>query len=257
MTARQIEAARIAMTRHVKRGGKIWIRVFPDKPITKKPAETRMGKGKGNPEEWVAVVRPAACSTRWKASDRGRTRGVPPGAQHKLPHADEASCSGRSGHEGRASSAKALGSRSSRPRASELRRRALQRARVKKATGQLENTAKLLGAPAPGRRPLWRPSCAKSVERISEATRTATDLEGVVVSDKMDKTVVVRVERLVKDTRLPEVRAALLALHGPRRRERVRVGDKVRSSSTARSRSASAGRCRDADQGDAGLGAER
>lgn len=58
MTARQIEAGRIAVNRHVKRGGKIWIRVFPDKPISKKPAETRMGKGKGAPEEWVAVVRP-------------------------------------------------------------------------------------------------------------------------------------------------------------------------------------------------------
>jgi len=58
LTARQIEAARRAMTRHVKRGGKIWIRVFPDKPITKKPQETRMGKGKGAPEQWVAVVRP-------------------------------------------------------------------------------------------------------------------------------------------------------------------------------------------------------
>lgn len=58
VTARQIEAARIALTRHVKRGGKIWIRVFPDKPITKKPAEVRMGKGKGNPEIWVAVVKP-------------------------------------------------------------------------------------------------------------------------------------------------------------------------------------------------------
>jgi len=58
MTNRQIEAARRAMTRHVKRGGKIWIRVFPDHPFTKKPAETRMGKGKGNPEGWVAVVKP-------------------------------------------------------------------------------------------------------------------------------------------------------------------------------------------------------
>jgi large subunit ribosomal protein L16 len=58
ISARQIEAARIAMTRHVKRGGKIWVRVFPDKPITKKPAEVRMGKGKGAPEGWVAVVRP-------------------------------------------------------------------------------------------------------------------------------------------------------------------------------------------------------
>jgi large subunit ribosomal protein L16 len=58
MSAQQIEAARIAITRHVKRGGKIWIRVFPDKPITKKPAETRMGKGKGTPEGWVAVIKP-------------------------------------------------------------------------------------------------------------------------------------------------------------------------------------------------------
>ena len=58
LTNRQIEAARIAMTRHVKRGGKVWIRVFPDKPITAKPAETRMGSGKGNPEFWVAVVKP-------------------------------------------------------------------------------------------------------------------------------------------------------------------------------------------------------
>jgi len=58
ITDRQIEAARIAMTRSIKRGGKVWIRLFPDKPITKKPAETRMGKGKGNPEGWVAVVKP-------------------------------------------------------------------------------------------------------------------------------------------------------------------------------------------------------
>ncbi|MCH7857129.1 MAG: 50S ribosomal protein L16 [Gemmatimonadetes bacterium] len=58
ITNRQIEAARVAMTRHIKRGGKVWIRIFPDKPITSKPAETRMGKGKGNPEGWVAVVKP-------------------------------------------------------------------------------------------------------------------------------------------------------------------------------------------------------
>ena len=58
ITNRQIEAARVAMTRHIKRGGKVWIRIFPDKPVTRKPAETRMGKGKGNPEGWVAVVKP-------------------------------------------------------------------------------------------------------------------------------------------------------------------------------------------------------
>jgi large subunit ribosomal protein L16 len=58
ITNRQIEACRVAMTRHIKRGGKVWIRIFPDKPITKKPAETRMGKGKGSPEQWVAVIKP-------------------------------------------------------------------------------------------------------------------------------------------------------------------------------------------------------
>ncbi len=58
ITSQQIEAARIAMTRHIKRGGKVWIRIFPDKPVTEKPAETRMGKGKGSPEYWVAVVKP-------------------------------------------------------------------------------------------------------------------------------------------------------------------------------------------------------
>ena len=58
ITSKQIEAARVAMTRHIKRGGKVWIRIFPDKPVTEKPAETRMGKGKGSPEYWVAVVKP-------------------------------------------------------------------------------------------------------------------------------------------------------------------------------------------------------
>jgi large subunit ribosomal protein L16 len=58
ITSRQIEAARVAMTRHIRRGGKVWIRIFPDKPVTQKPAETRMGKGKGSPEFWVAVIKP-------------------------------------------------------------------------------------------------------------------------------------------------------------------------------------------------------
>jgi len=70
VTDRQIEAARIAISRHVKREGRMWIRIFPDKPITKKPQETRMGKGKGAPEQWVASSSRAACSTRWKASPK-------------------------------------------------------------------------------------------------------------------------------------------------------------------------------------------
>jgi len=85
ITARQIEAARIAMTRHVKRGGKIWIRVFPDKPVTKKPLETRMGKGKGNPEAWVAVVRPARILYEMQGVPESVAREAMRLAAHKLP----------------------------------------------------------------------------------------------------------------------------------------------------------------------------
>ncbi|MBX6331605.1 MAG: 50S ribosomal protein L16 [Gemmatimonadaceae bacterium] len=70
VSARQIEAARVALTRHIKRGGKVWIRIFPDKPITKKPAETRMGKGKGSPEAWVAVVKPGRVMFELEGVDR-------------------------------------------------------------------------------------------------------------------------------------------------------------------------------------------
>ncbi|HUK13372.1 MAG TPA: 50S ribosomal protein L16 [Thermoanaerobaculaceae bacterium] len=85
VTARQIEAARIAMTRHVKRGGKIWIRVFPDKPTTKKPAETRMGKGKGAPEEWVCVVKPARILYEMEGVTEEVAREAMALASHKLP----------------------------------------------------------------------------------------------------------------------------------------------------------------------------
>ena len=85
VTARQIEAARIAMTRHVKRGGKVWIRLFPDKPITKKPAETRMGKGKGNPEEWVAVVKAGRMLYEMEGVEPTIAREAMRLAAHKLP----------------------------------------------------------------------------------------------------------------------------------------------------------------------------
>lgn len=84
VTARQIEAARIAMTRHVKRGGKIWIRVFPHKSVTRKPAETRMGKGKGAPEEWVAVVRPGFVLYEMEGVSREEAREAFRLASHKL-----------------------------------------------------------------------------------------------------------------------------------------------------------------------------
>lgn len=85
ITARQIEAARIAMTRHIKRGGRIWIRIFPDKPVTKKPAETRMGKGKGSPEEWVAVVRPGRVMYEMEGVAQSTAAEAFRLASHKLP----------------------------------------------------------------------------------------------------------------------------------------------------------------------------
>jgi len=85
ITARQIEAARIAMTRHIKRGGKVWICVFPDKPVTEKPAETRMGSGKGNPERWVAVVKPGRVMFELSFPNPEVARGALERAIQKLP----------------------------------------------------------------------------------------------------------------------------------------------------------------------------
>ena len=85
ITNRQIEAARVALTRFIKRGGKVWIRIFPDKPFTKKPAETRMGKGKGNPEYWVAVVKPGRVLFELGGVTPEQAREALELAAHKLP----------------------------------------------------------------------------------------------------------------------------------------------------------------------------
>jgi len=85
ITARQIEAARIAMNRHIKRGGKVWINLFPDKPVTEKPAETRMGSGKGNPERWVAVVKPGRVMFELSYPNRDVARAALERAIQKLP----------------------------------------------------------------------------------------------------------------------------------------------------------------------------
>ncbi len=85
ITARQLEAGRVAMTRHLKRGGKVWIRVFPDKPVTEKPAETRMGKGKGSPEFWVAVVKPGRILFEIAGVEKDVAQQAMRLAAHKLP----------------------------------------------------------------------------------------------------------------------------------------------------------------------------
>jgi large subunit ribosomal protein L16 len=85
ITARQIESARVAMTRHIKRGGKVWINIFPDKPVTEKPAETRMGSGKGNPEYWVAVIKPGRVMFELAGVDEDLAREAMRLAGNKLP----------------------------------------------------------------------------------------------------------------------------------------------------------------------------
>ncbi|MFC1725234.1 50S ribosomal protein L16 [candidate division KSB1 bacterium] len=85
ITSQQIEASRIAITRHIKRGGKVWIRIFPDKPVTEKPAETRMGKGKGTPEYWVAVVKPGRILFEVEGVSEELAKEAIRLAQHKLP----------------------------------------------------------------------------------------------------------------------------------------------------------------------------
>lgn len=85
LTNRQIEAARVAMTRHIKRGGKVWVTIFPDRPVTKKPAETRMGSGKGNPEEWVAAVRPGRVLFELAGVPESVAKDALRLAAHKLP----------------------------------------------------------------------------------------------------------------------------------------------------------------------------
>jgi large subunit ribosomal protein L16 len=85
ITANQIESARVAITRHIKRGGQVWIRIFPDKPITRKPAETRMGSGKGSPEGWVAVVKPGRMLFEMAGVDESLAKEAMRLASHKLP----------------------------------------------------------------------------------------------------------------------------------------------------------------------------
>jgi large subunit ribosomal protein L16 len=100
LSARQIEAARRAMTRYVKRGGKIWIRVFPDKSLTKKPAETRMGKGKGSPDSWVAVIRPGVMLYEMQGVAEDEAREAFRLAAHKLPMKTKFVIREESAHEG-------------------------------------------------------------------------------------------------------------------------------------------------------------
>jgi large subunit ribosomal protein L16 len=100
MSARQLEAARVALTRHIKRGGRVWIRVFPDKPLSKKPAETRMGKGKGNPEMWVVVIKPGRIIFEMEGVTEAVAKEAMRLASHKLSVATQMVQRGGAAHAG-------------------------------------------------------------------------------------------------------------------------------------------------------------
>ena len=186
MTARQIEAARVAMTRFIKRGGKIWIRVFPDKPITKKPQETRMGKGKGAPEEWVCVVRPGRILFEMEGVNETDAREAMRLARRQAADQDQVRDPVRGG-EGVMKVA-----RVPRPAAStscEQREKDLRRSAVPAADPEVDGAAR--GRPQDRRRcaATWRG--VKTVLREKESRLEhgrPSEITGVVVSDKMDKT---------------------------------------------------------------------
>ncbi len=141
VTNRQIEAARIAMTRKIKRGGKVWINVFPDKPVSQKPAETRMGSGKGSPEHWVAVVKPGRVMFELVRRAGAAREGGDATRRHEAADQDEVrDAGGRAVRPARA--ARAVGRRISRSELAEHREE-LFNLRFQDATGALENTARL------------------------------------------------------------------------------------------------------------------
>ena len=144
ITNRQIEAARVAMTRKIKRGGKVWINVFPDKPYTKKPAETRQGSGKGNPEGWVAVVKPGKVMFELAGVPEDLAKEAMRLAGHKLPIQDQVRHA-RGGGPVKASDVHALGDQDLVQRLKEAREEAFN-LRFRHATGELENTAGLGGS---------------------------------------------------------------------------------------------------------------
>ena len=237
ITNRQIEAARIAMTRYIKRGGKVWINIFPDKPVTQKPAETRMGSGKGNPEHWVAVVKPGRVMFELSGVPEPTAREAMRLAMHKLPiktpfvvRQDEAMMACR------AAELRELNDTELEHRLGEAKEE-LFNLRFQNATGQLDNIARLPQVRA--RRRPHRDAAARARDRRGRAAceaqeRTMADetsdrarttrrkvREGIVVSTKMDKTVVVAVIDRVRHRRYGKTHAAheppLRARRGQRR----------------------------------------
>ena len=235
MTARQIEAARVAMTRFIKRGGKIWIRVFPDKPITKKPQETRMGKGKGAPEEWVCVVRPGRILFEMEGVNEADAREAMRLAAAKLPIKTKFATRFARG-EGvmKVTEFRDLA-------VDELRQRAKDwtiscsgcgsRSRwgSSRRPHKLKRAAPRSGARQDGAAREGDDGGSRRMSAMAQA-----EITGIVVSDKMDKSVVVAVER--------QIRHALYGKTQSARRSSSRTTRRTRRRSATASRSSRRGR---------------
>ena len=174
ITNRQIEAARVAITRHIRRGGKVWINIFPDKPVTKKPAETRMGSGKGNPEGWVAVVKPGRVMFELAGVPEPLAREAMKRAQHKLPI--KTKFISRWGS--RRCPARPRSSASCRTTSSscgsEAPKEELFNLRFQLATGQLDNPSRHRGGP-PRRWPDRHDAREREIERSSKRDRPRSE----------------------------------------------------------------------------------
>ena len=253
ITARQIEAARIAMTRHVRRGGKVWIRVFPDKPVTEKPAETRMGSGKGNPEHWVAVVKPGRILFELGGVDEALARSAMERAIQKLPDQGQVRRAPRHPRHpgGDDLMTKVAEFVVARRRGARAPARRLAQGAVQPALPVRDRPARQLGATqrgAPRHRADADRARASARSRPHEAlTRSEADepptdadarptarqnarkvREGIVVSDKMQASIVVAVSDRVRHPRFGKTVQRTKRLYAHDEKNEAKVGDLVR-----------------------------
>jgi large subunit ribosomal protein L16 len=246
LTDRQIEAARVAMTRFVARGGKIWVRVFPDKPITKKPQETRMGKGKGAPEQWVAVILgPAACCSRWKASPsrkraRFEARLVEAADSHQVRDPLRAGEDAMKAAELRDLGVDELG----------VRERDLDRPAVPDADPEVDGAAR--GAREGPRRPprprAHQDGAAAEENRVRACRQIRKDRRGRQQPDAEEHCRCCRMAGAARALR--QDRAADLEVHGARRENDAKIGDTVEIVETRPlSRAQARGRCKRSRRG--------
>ena len=250
LTDRQIEAARVALTRGIKRGGKVWIRVFPDKPVTKKPQETRMGKGKGAPEGWVAVIKPGRILFEMEGVSITEARAAMRLASAKLPMKTRFAT--RFGRGAGVMKVAELADGVARADAS----RTCAPARARPGRAGVPPAAAEVDGPGRGRQqdPAAAPRAGARQDGAAREGRQGlamakAEIVGTVVSNKMAKSVVVTIERQVRDGLYGKQQRLHVALHGARREERGQGRRPRGARAVAAARGASAGSSRASSSG--------